>query len=681
MFKKLLPLPFLFSVFIAKNYAQPCTLPGMTPDKAIPVCGTSVFHQAQVTNCTGPDVARFGCPESVTSNKSFWYKFTCFQTGTLGFLIRGISNTDDYDWSLLDITGRNPTDVFSDPSLQVSLNLYGTAGNNPTAPFPNSPTGCVASGSGNVHCMGDDPANSPFNSMPVITAGHNYLLMVTNWTATSTTGYDLSFTGGSASITDPTDPHLAAARAPCDGTTSIVRFNKKMKCNSLSANGSEFTINPRLANVISATGFDCATGFDMDSVMLTFDSPLPAGNYTITIANGSDGNTLADNCDRLIPVSENIPMTVYPVFPTPMDNLSAVGCVPDRLELVFRKPMQCSSIAADGSDFIVTGTIPVTVTGATGVCNNGLSTTISVQLSAPIQVAGNFQIVLASGSDGNTIIDECGQQTPAGSSINFTTKDTVNADFSYTIRYGCEKDTVDYVHDGRNGVNVWKWNFDDLRKSTLQNPSIIYGTFGLKHTQLTVSNGVCTDATDMIPVLLDNELKADFEVTAVVCPGDLAQFINNSIGNIISWNWDFGDGTTSTLQQPPPKSYLPSARNRDVIVRLIVVNNHGCADTLYQTVKVANNCYIAVPNAFTPNGDGLNDYLYPLNAYKAVDLIFRVYNRFGQLLFETKDWTKKWDGTFKGQGMETATYVWILEYTHIDTGKRVQQKGTSILLR
>jgi gliding motility-associated-like protein len=58
-----------------------------------------------------------------------------------------------------------------------------------------------------------------------------------------------------------------------------------------------------------------------------------------------------------------------------------------------------------------------------------------------------------------------------------------------------------------------------------------------------------------------------------------------------------------------------------------------------------NNCYIVVPSAFTPNHDGLNDYLYPLNAYKATNLIFRVYNRMGGLVCETQDWTRKCDGT------------------------------------
>ncbi|HQY12002.1 MAG TPA: gliding motility-associated C-terminal domain-containing protein [Ferruginibacter sp.] len=682
MAKKIFTLLIITVSVVLSAKAQPCSLPGMTPDKAIPVCGTSVFHQDQVTNCDGPNVAQTGCSIGITSSSSFWYKFTCYQTGTLGFLISGISSTDDYDWVLFDITGRNPTDVFSNPALAISINLYG-AGSGP-APFPESPTGCRAGASGNVHCEGSANGNTPFNVMPTITTGHDYLLMVTNWTR-STTGYDLTFTGGSASITDPKEPHLLSAKAACDGTTTTIKMNKRMKCNSLTGTGSEFTITPPLANVTAATGFGCTTGFDMDSLTLTLDAPLPPGNYTITIQNGTDGNTIRDNCDRNIPAGESIPLIVYPLLPTPMDSLTKPGCSPDEIQLVFRKNIKCSTIAANGSDFVVTllsGTTPVTVTGASGNCSaDGLTSLIKVKLSAPIQTKGTYEIRLVTGSDGNTIGDECNQFTPAGSVLNFNTKDTVNADFTYNIQIGCQRDTINYFHDGRNEVNVWKWNFDNLRRSTLQNPSIIYATFGQKQTQLIVSNGVCSDTSAVVPIFLDNELNAAFETNAVLCPNEQAQFKDNSIGNIVSWSWDFGNGNTSNLQPPPAQSYLAASATRTVFPRLIVQNNYGCFDTATQKIIIPNSCYIAVPNAFTPNGDGLNDFLYPLNAYKATDLKFRVYNRFGQLLFETSDWTKKWDGNFKGQGVDPATYVWILQYTHSETGKRVEQKGTTILIR
>lgn len=678
-------LVFSFS-FTAKNYAQTCSLPGMTPDNAIPVCGTSVFHQSIVTNCTGQNVAQSNCSIGATSSSSFWYKFTCFQSGSLGFLISGIASTDDYDWVLFDITGHNPSDVFSNNTLAISINLYG-AGSGP-AQYPESPTGCRPGATGNVHCEGSDNGNTPFNAMPTITIRHEYLLMVTNWTQ-STAGYDLSFTGGSASITDPTEPHMLNSRAICDGTQAAIKFNKRMKCNSLTGTGSEFTITPAVANVIAATGYGCSTGFDMDSLIITLDGPLPPGNYTINIRNGTDGNTIRDNCDRDIPVGESIPMVVYPVFPTPMDSVQKPGCAPDEIIVDFSNKLRhirCNSIAPDGSDFIVNKIAgiggPVTVIAAAGICGaDGLTPVIKVKLSAPIQTKGTYQIVLQTGSDGNTIINECGQETAAGAKVTFNTKDTVNADFSYAIKYGCVRDTINYIHDGRNEVNYWKWNFDNSRNSSEQNPVIFYASFGQKQTQLIVSNGVCRDTSDIIPIFLDNELKARFEATNIVCPGETAFFKDSSIGNIVGWNWIFGNGNISTSKNPSPQSYIPLKPTRDVFPMLIVKNNYGCFDTAVQKIVVPYSCYIAVPNAFTPNNDGLNDFLYPLNAYKATDLLFRVYNRVGQLVFETRDWNKKWDGRFKGQDADPATYVWILTYTDSDTGERKLQKGSTILLR
>jgi len=680
---------FFFSILVStSSFGQDCaTLIGQNPAMAIPVCGTKTFHQDGAANCGGNTIPSNSSCTVYNSDNSFWYKFHCFQTGTLGFVINGTVPEADYDWEVFDVTGRNPTDVFSDPSMMISLNLYGVSSANP--PFPNYPTGTSATGSGNIHCEGH---TNPFNAMPTITAGRDYLLMITNFKSTGS-GYNITFggaAGGTANITDPLQPHLLTARAACDGTQAIIKLNKKILCNSLSINGSEFTISPAVANVIAASGYGCSNGFDLDSLIITLDKPLPPGNYTINIKNGTpDGNTLKDYCDNLIPVGENIPLVVYPVFPTPMDSITKPGCAPDELLLDFSKQLRlirCNSIAADGSDFIVTlisGTSPVTVIGASGVCNaDGLTPIIKVKLSAPIQTKGTYRIILqTSPADGNTIVNECGQQTAAGTSLIFSTKDTVNADFTYRLNLGCKRDTINYFHDGRNEVNLWKWNFDNIRSSTLQNPSIIYASFGQKTAQLIVSNGVCKDSSAIQLINLDNELKAAFEVTAVVCPDDLASYKDNSIGNILAWHWDFGNGNTSLLQQPPQQTYPYSTAIRNVPVQLIVTNNLGCMDTTVRQIKVVGNCYIAVPNAFTPNKDGLNDYLYPLNAYKAKDLIFKVYNRFGQLLFQTTDWTNKWDGSFKGQPADPATYVWLLQYTHTDTGNRVEQKGTTILIR
>ena len=379
-------LIYLLLFFLSRNsFSQTvCNGLGQNPQTAFPVCGTDTFKMASVPIC-GDRLVPGPCTASqVTDKNPYWYKFTCFSAGTLGFLIKPNTFSDDYDWQLFDVTNRNPADIYTDSSLFVSCNWSGEPGNTGASAAGTLPSVCGSTGTG--------PALPLFSKMPSLLLGHNYLLLISHF-SDSQSGYSLSFGGGSANITDPVIPNLLKARAACDGSSVSVKLNKKMKCSSLAANGSDFSISPAIAPIISAVGIGCSTGFDMDSVVLTLGGIVPPGNYSIRIETGTDGNNLLDNCDRGFPIGQSLPVTVYPLTPTPMDSISKIGCAPVVLELVFKDPMFCNSVAADGSDFVITGTQPISIVGATGVCSaNGLSQLVRVSLSAPIQRAGNFQI-------------------------------------------------------------------------------------------------------------------------------------------------------------------------------------------------------------------------------------------------------------------------------------------------
>ncbi|MEJ7586191.1 MAG: gliding motility-associated C-terminal domain-containing protein [Ferruginibacter sp.] len=645
----------------------PCAALGQNPGTGFPVCGTDTFGIASVPICGDRPVPGPCNAVPLTDKNPYWYKFTCFATGTLGFLIVPNTITDDYDWQLFDVTNHDPMDVYTDASLFVACNWSGRSG----------VTGTNSTAVNLQECDSDVPI---FSKMPTIIEGHQYLLLVSHF-SDSQSGYSLSYGGGTANITDPVNPALSKARAACDGTKISIKLNKKMKCGSLAADGSDFSITPAIAPIIAAEGIGCTNGFDMDSIVITLGATLPPGNYTVRTETGSDSNNLLDNCDRSLPLGQTLPVTVFPLIPTPMDSFSKIGCAPGLLELVFKDPMLCTSIATDGSDFIVTGPAPVIVSGATGSCGpGGLTYVVRISLSAPIQKAGAFQLRLQTGSDGNSVINECGMPTAPGSFLNFNTMDTVSADFNYRIRFGCDADTVLYTHDGRNGVNSWKWKFDNNLNSNLKDTVLTWQTFGQKLATLIVTNGTCSDTATAVAVL-DNNVRAAFESTATICPGDPAVFKDNSAGPVVSFAWDFGNGNTSTQEEPLQQFYPSSNIIKDIPVRLIVKNKTGCADTTTKTIRVVGNCYIAIPSGFSPNNDGLNDFLYPTNAYKARDLLFKVYNRTGQLVFETRDWNNKWDGTYKGSPQDPGTYIWILNYSNIDTGKRVELKGSTVLIR
>ncbi|HTI09694.1 MAG TPA: gliding motility-associated C-terminal domain-containing protein [Puia sp.] len=664
----------LFSIRTAR--AQSCTTLGQTPVTAFPVCGTSVFKQDNVPTCTNGNIP-LDCHDGAqySDKNPFWYKFTCFAGGTLGFLITPNTSSDDYDWQLFDVTGHDPSEVYTNTALFVS----GNWSSNPAG------TGTTANGNGNINCAG--PTYSNKNIMPTLIVGHQYLLLVSHFT-NSQSGYSLSFGGGTASITDSVPPGLKSIRPICDGSRIEVVLNKKMKCSSLAADGSDFALSPSIAQVVSASGNNCAGGFDMDTLTLTLNGPLPAGNYTLSATNGSDGNTLLDNCGNQVPVGSSLTFQLAALQPTYLDSITPPACAPSSLELVFQKKILCSSIAANGSDFKVTGPSTVQVTGAAGQCDaNGETYTILLQLAGPIVTGGNYQVLLAPGTDGNTIIDECGISTPpTGPTLPFTLKDTVSAVFNDKILYGCKNDTIVVGYPDKNGVNQWQWVFDGTDTSRVQAPPMhIYSiisdtTISAKTIQLIVSNGFCSDTASVV-ISLDNAIRARFEAPNILCPKDAAIFKNNSTGLINTYTWDFGDGTGSTDSLPPDHLFPVTGVEKKYPVMLIVGNSSGCYDTAVQQIDVLRSCYIAVPSAFTPNGDGLNDYLYPLNAYKADNMEFKVFNRFGQIVFQTSDWTSKWDGTVNGHPQPAGTFVWFLSYTDRDSGKKIFLKGTSILIR
>ena len=663
----LLPAFLLFALCAGAQIA--CTTLGQNPATAFPVCGTSVFSQTTVPNCGGKRIpGPCATTDSLTDTNPFWYKFTCFSPGTLGFLIKPDDLGDDYDWQLFDITGHDPHDVYTDKTLFVSCNWSGNTGL----------TGASSAGRSLNNCAGT--SYPTFSSMPTLKLNHDYLLLVSHFTKfkPGQAGYELSFGGGTASITDTIPPALKSLSSSCDATKIYIKLNKKMKCSSLALDGSDFAISPAVVKINSATAF--CNGFDMDSVELNLNGRLPVGNYTISVKNGTDGNTLLDNCGRNIPVANSLPLNILPLAPTPMDSMVPVKCAPQSLQLIFRKNILCNSVASDGSDFMVNGPSPVSVVSTTTNCVNTVTKSIILNLSSPIVNGGTYRIILKTGNDGNTIVDECSEQTKVGSALSFNVKDTVSADFSYQIAAGCKQDTVLFMHDGKQQVNRWLWQLDYNGTSNLQNPVTYFNSFGTKQIILSVSNGFCSDTVTK-NIILDNELKAAFETNNTLCPEDTAVFKNTSIGNIVSYDWNFKNGNFSTDENPSPQKYPVLLDEKNYAVTLVVKSNLGCYDTAVNNIRVLKSCYIAVPNAFTPNGDGLNDFLYPLNAFKADNLEFKVYNRLGQLVFHSNDWTQKWDGTVKGDPQDAGIYVWTLKYILRDTGKHIFMKGSTVLIR
>ena len=137
----------------------------------------------------------------------------------------------------------------------------------------------------------------------------------------------------------------------------------------------------------------------------------------------------------------------------------------------------------------------------------------------------------------------------------------------------------------------------------------------------------------------------------------------------------------TALNNPAIKNPVAVNLSQDINYVLKAYTSAGCFayDTISVTVfKVKAGLY--VPNAFTPNSDGLNDVFRPIPIGMKAITRFEVYNRWGQLMFSTTQQLKGWDGKYKGVPQDPAVYVWIVEGIDYADNK-VSQKGTMVLIR
>ena len=129
--------------------------------------------------------------------------------------------------------------------------------------------------------------------------------------------------------------------------------------------------------------------------------------------------------------------------------------------------------------------------------------------------------------------------------------------------------------------------------------------------------------------------------------------------DLISWEWDFGDGIMSNEQNPSHVYNYPGL----YYVWLTIEDENGCTHKTMKTINVLEEYFSYSPNAFSPNGDGVNDTFQPIltdidfNTYE-----LNVFNRWGDIIFKTDDYMKSWDGTFNGEPMIGGVYTFKINY-------------------
>ena len=224
---------------------------------------------------------------------------------------------------------------------------------------------------------------------------------------------------------------------------------------------------------------------------------------------------------------------------------------------------------------------------------------------------------------------------------------------------------------GGDQIVAWKWNFgDNGPDSTTQNHIHCYPRTGFYDvTLIAVSNHDCADTLTLphliqvFPVPL-----AAFNPTpnpaTVIQP--VVIMVNQSSPDVNYWHWDFGDGNTMAPDSVSPEHNYPSNKPGSYLVTLIVHNAYGCYDTAMHEVVVAPEFAFYIPNAFTPNDDGINDVFFGQGiGIEKYELM--IFDRWGNLIFYADELNKVWDGK-ANHGSDMAqqdVYIWKVKLTDV----------------
>lgn len=262
-------------------------------------------------------------------------------------------------------------------------------------------------------------------------------------------------------------------------------------------------------------------------------------------------------------------------------------------------------------------------------------------------------------------------------------------EFDYLPPSGCAPLTVSFVNRSQFAdPATYFWEFGTNQgTSRAVNPTYTYFEPGIYSVTLTASNGmgdtVSITKSQIIEVLESPVAQFGVYPHQVDIPGDILYTSNRSLG-ATGYQWDFGDGSTSTEFEPEHK-YLDEGM---FTIELIASSPNGCADTarLASPVHAISSGQVLIPNAFTPNTGGpgstnkLNNEVFIPLVNRVRNFQMMIFNRWGQLLFESRNQETGWDGYFQGRLCQQDVYIYkiTLEY---DDGRQITRTGDVNLIR
>ena len=225
---------------------------------------------------------------------------------------------------------------------------------------------------------------------------------------------------------------------------------------------------------------------------------------------------------------------------------------------------------------------------------------------------------------------------------------------------GCAPASITFTNTSPNSVNC-VWTFEGGGTQTgCGSVTQQYNSAGVYDATLTITdaNGCTNSLTNNDMITIYPEVNASFGVDvyeqSILNP--VFHFTNTST-NATAYSWEFGDGTTSS-QTNPTHTYEDKPGVYHIV--LYATNVAGCKDSAVAVVSVVDELIFYIPNSFTPDGDEFNNVFFPVfsSGFDGQNYTLLIFDRWGEVLFESHNVEFGWDGTYIGQLCKEGTYTW-----------------------
>jgi len=349
--------------------------------------------------------------------------------------------------------------------------------------------------------------------------------------------------------------------------------------------------------------------------------------------------------------------TTYTVYVTDANN-----CISANQTIVVNvnPPLQVQPMA--GITVCANTVVNLTATGSGG--NGNLS-----YLWTPINLPGSSvsTTVTSTTTYTVTVVDNCGTPSASGT-VTVTVNPAPVVNFTATsATSGCQVLCVDFQNNTPNTATI-AWEFgNNLGTSTQANPTFCFANPGVYDVTATVTDVIgCVGTTTLTNIVTVWPLPvANFSASPqpATILNNQVQFTDLSLG-ANAWIWSFGmDDSASVLQNP----MYPFQDTGTFNVQLIVTNQYGCQDDITLPIYVHEDYALYIPNAFTPNGDGLNDMFIPMGMGADPDhFSMYIFDRWGNTIYQTSTWPGGWDGTVQGTSRRCPVDTYVYKITTMD---------------